>query len=121
MEPTQELSPATLIAQTYGFAMATALATLLLVLVKRSGGMDRRSRYLFGACLLIANGAGLAKNLAYLLSDPTFAHLGLPIRAFGFIAAAFVPLSIVSIWKADPPPQIHEGAGRCLSGLPLFI
>ncbi len=52
MEPTQELSPATLIAQTYGFAMATALAALLLVLVKRSGGMDRRSRYLFGACCI---------------------------------------------------------------------
>src|SRR5258708_1705276 len=120
MEPTQEVSPATLIAQTYGFAMATALATLLLVLVKRSGGMDRRSRYLFGACLLIANGAGLAKNLAYLLSHPTFAHLGLPIRAFGFIAAAFVPLSIVSIWKANATPQIQDVVGRWLSGYALL-
>jgi two-component system, LytTR family, sensor kinase len=120
MEPTQELSPATLIAQTYGFAMATALAALLLVLVKRSGGTDRRARCLFGACLLIANGTGLAKNLAYVLSHPIIANLGLPIRAAGFIAAAFVPLSIVSIWKANAAPQIQNVVGRWLSGYALL-
>ena len=42
-------------------------------LVWRSGGTDSRPRFLFAACILIANGSGLTKNVAL--------ELGVPLRS----------------------------------------
>jgi two-component system LytT family sensor kinase len=94
-----QLSTASLAGQTYGFAIGTALAALLLVLVCRSGGMDRRPRFLFAVCILIANCSGLAKNIALLLGFSHQSGLVLQIRSIGFSAAAMLPLSIMVIWR----------------------
>lgn len=109
------LSTAGLIGQTYGFAVGTALATLLLVLVWRSGGTDRRPRFLFAACILIADASGLTKNIVLELSiSAKFPLLG-QIRSIGFIAAAMLPLSIVIIWKNNAISPVRRRIGDVLA------
>jgi len=88
MDAMHQLSAAELIGQTYGFAVGTALAALLLVLVWRSGGADRRPRFLFAVCILIANGSGLAKNVVLESGVPLQSVAVWQIKSFGFIAAA---------------------------------
>lgn len=110
----QQLSAAELIGQTYGFGIGTALAALLLALVWRSGGTDRRPRFLFAACILIANGSGFAKNLALELGvSPQSALVG-QIRSFGFMAAAMLPLSIVIIWRNNAVSKVRRKIGDVL-------
>ncbi len=110
----QQLSAAELIGQTYGFGIGTALAALLLVLVWRSGGTDRRPRFLFAACILIANGSGLAKNVGLILGvSPQSALVG-QIRSVGFMAAAMLPLSIVIIWRNNAVSRVRRRIGGAL-------
>jgi two-component system LytT family sensor kinase len=111
MEP---LSTTELVGQTYGFAIGTTLAMLLLSLVYRSGGRDRRPRFLFAACILIANGAGLAKNVALLLGCTHTCVLVQQIRSVGFSAAAMLPLSIVMIWRDNAVSNTRRKAGTAL-------
>jgi two-component system LytT family sensor kinase len=105
---------ANILAQTFGFAMGAALSALLLVLVYRSGGKDRGPRFLFATCILIANGAGLVKNLA-LVADP---HLSLALEyrlhAIGFAAGAFCPCGILPIWRSNAIGAFRRRAGRWL-------
>jgi two-component system, LytTR family, sensor kinase len=108
------LSTAGLIGQTYGFAVGTALATLLMVLVWRSGGTDRRPRFLFAACILIADASGLAKNIALEFSISAKSPLLGQIRSIGFIAAAMLPLSIVIIWKNNAISSARRRIGDTL-------
>src|SRR6266436_3391634 len=86
MDAMQQLSAAELIGQTYGFAVGTALAALLLVLVWRSGRTDRSPRFLFAVCILIANGSGLAKNVVLESGVPLQSVAVWQIKSFGFIA-----------------------------------
>jgi two-component system LytT family sensor kinase len=110
----QQLSAAELIGQTYGFGIGTALAALLLVLVWRSGGTDRRPRFLFAACILIANGSGFAKNVVLELGvSPQSALVG-QIRSVGFIAAAMLPLSIVIILRNNAVSKVRRRIGDAL-------
>ena len=95
MDALEQLSTVNLIAQAYGFAIGTVLATLLLILVWRSGGTDRRPRFLFAACILIANASGLAKNLVLALDASHATALAWQIRSIGFIAAAFAGMNVV--------------------------
>jgi two-component system LytT family sensor kinase len=105
---------ANIIAQTSGFALGTALATLLLVLVSRSGGTSRGPRFLFAICILIANGAGLVKNIA-LLVDPFFdPALERQIRSTGFAAAALLPYSILLVWRDNAVSTIRRRIGDWL-------
>jgi two-component system LytT family sensor kinase len=114
MDALQQLSTANLIAQTYGFAIGTVLATLLLILVWRSGGTDRRPRFLFAACILIANASGLAKNLVLALDASRASALAWQIRSIGFIAAAMVPLSIMIIWRDNAVSRARRKIGDVL-------
>jgi two-component system LytT family sensor kinase len=114
MDVLQQLSTANLIAQTYGFAIGTLLATLLLILVWRSGGTDRRPRFLFAACILIANASGLAKNLVLALDASRASALAWQIRSIGFIAAAMVPLSIMIIWRDNAVSKARRKIGDVL-------
>jgi two-component system LytT family sensor kinase len=114
MDALQQLSTANLIAQTYGFAIGTLLATLLLILVWRSGGTDRRPRFLFAACILIANASGLAKNLVLALDASRASALAWQIRSIGFIAAAMVPLSIMIIWRDNAVSKARRKIGDVL-------
>jgi two-component system LytT family sensor kinase len=114
MDALQPLSTASLIGQTYGFAIGTALATLLLALVWRSGGTDRPPRFLFAACILIANGSGLAKNLVLALNPSRALALAWQIRSIGFIAAAMVPLSIMIIWRNNAVSIVRRKIGDVL-------
>jgi hypothetical protein len=114
MDAMQQLSAAELIGQTYGFAVGTALAALLLVLVWRSGGTDRRPRFLFAACILIANGSGLAKNVALELGVPLQSSAVWQIKSIGFIAAAMLPLSIVIIWRNNAVSRVRRRIGDVL-------
>ena len=107
-----QFSTAGLIGQTYGFAVGTALATLLLVLVWRSGGTDRRPRFLFAACILIADLSGLAKNIALVLNVSPKSLLAGQIRSVGFIAAAMLPLSIMIIWKSNAVSEMRRYIGN---------
>ncbi|AXC12288.1 Two-component sensor histidine kinase [Acidisarcina polymorpha] len=107
-------STAGLIGQTYGFAVGTALATLLMVLVWRSGGADRRSRFLFVACILIADLSGLAKNVALVLYVSPKSPLAGQIRSIGFIAAAMLPLSIMTIWRNNAVLGVRRLIGNAL-------
>ncbi len=100
--------------QTYGFAIGTALAGLLLVLVCRSGGVDRRPRFLFAICILIANCSGLAKNIALLLGFPHQSDVVLQIRSVGFSAAAMLPLSIMVIWRNNAVSIARRRWGNAL-------
>ena len=100
--------------QTYGFAIGTALAALLLVLVCRSGGMDRRPRFLFAVCILIANCSGLAKNMALLAGFSHQSGLVLQIRSVGFSAAAMLPLSIMVIWRNNAISTTRRRIGNAL-------
>jgi two-component system, LytTR family, sensor kinase len=110
----EQLSAASLVGQTYGFAIGTALATLLLTLVCRSGGEDRRPRFLFAVCILIANGAGLAKNIA-LISGFSHGYLLVQqIRAVGFAAAALLPVSILVIWRDNAVSRARRRFGEAL-------
>jgi hypothetical protein len=109
-----QLSTADLIGQTYGFAVRTALATLLAVLVWRSGGTDRRSRFLFVACILIANLSGLAKNSALAFYVSPKSPLAGQIRSVGFIAAAMLPLSIMTIWRNNAVSGVRRRIGNVL-------
>ena len=115
MRALYQLSTAGLIGQTYGFAVGTALATLLLVLVWRSGGTGRRPRFLFAACILIANVSGLAKNIALELNVSPKSLLAGQIRSIGFIAAAMLPLSIIIIWKNDAVSRVRKTIGGALA------
>ena len=108
-----QLSTAGLIGQTYGFAVGTALATLLVVLVWRSGGADRRPRFLFAACILIADLSGLAKNIALVLNVSPKSLLAGQIRSIGFIAAAMLPLSIMIIWTKQCSFRSTETNWQC--------
>jgi two-component system, LytTR family, sensor kinase len=110
-----QLSTAGLIGQTYGFAVGTALAMLLAVLVWRSGGADRRSRFLFVACILIADLAGLAKNIALALYVSPKSPLAGQIRSVGFIAAAMLPLSIMLIWRNNAVSGVRRRIGNVLA------
>ena len=114
MDALEQLSTANLIAQTYGFAIGTLLATLLLTLVWRSGGTDRRPRFLFAACILIANASGLAKNLVLALDASRASALAWQIRSIGFIAAAMVPLSIMIIWRDNAVSKVRRKIGDAL-------
>jgi two-component system LytT family sensor kinase len=114
MDAMQQLSAAELIGQTYGFAIGTALAALLLVLVWRSGGTDRRPRFLFAACILIANGSGLAKNVALELGVSLQSAAVWQIKSAGFMAAAMLPLSIVIIWRNNAVSRIRRRIGDVL-------
>jgi two-component system, LytTR family, sensor kinase len=109
-----QLSTANLAGQTYGFAIGTALAALLLVLVCRSGDMDRRPRFLFASCILIANCSGLAKNIALLLGFSHQGELVLQIRSVGFTAAAMLPLSIMVIWRNNAVSTGRRRLGNAL-------
>src|SRR5579859_5494212 len=105
---------ANIIAQTSGFAVGTALATLLLALVYRSGGTNRGPRFLFAVCILIANGAGFLKNVA-LLVDPFFdPALERQIRSIGFAAAALLPYSILLVWRDNTVSTIRRMIGNWL-------
>ena len=110
----EQLSAASLVGQTYGFAIGTALATLLLTLVCRSGGKDRRPRFLFAACILIANSAGLAKNVALVLGLSHGDLLVQQIRSVGFSAAAMLPLSILVIWRDNAVSRARRRCGDAL-------
>jgi two-component system, LytTR family, sensor kinase len=107
-------SEANIIAQTFGFAMGTALSALLLVLVYRSGGKGRGPRFFFAACILIANSAGLFKNLA-LIADPNLSFvLEYRIRAIGFAAGALCPCGILPVWRSNAITSFRRKAGRWL-------
>jgi two-component system, LytTR family, sensor kinase len=110
----EQLSTADLIGQTYGFAVGTALATLLGVLVWRSGGADRRPRFLFAACILIADLSGLAKNIALIFYVSPKSPLAGQIRSIGFIAAAMLPLSIMIIWRKNAVSGVRRRIGNAL-------
>lgn len=114
MDPIDRLSTAGLIGQTYGFAVGTALATLLVALVSRSGGADRRPRFLFAACILIANLSGLAKNIALALNVSPRSLLAGQIRSVGFIAAAMLPLSVMIIWRNNAVSELRRRIGNGL-------
>jgi len=105
---------ANILAQTFGFSMGAALSALLLVMVYRSGGKDRGARFLFAACILVANGAGLFKNLV-LLADP---HLSLVVEyrlhAIGFAAGAFCPCGILPVWRSNAVSAFRRSTGRWL-------
>lgn len=105
---------ANILAQTFGFAMGTVLSTLLLVLVYRSGGKSRAPRFLFAACILIANGAGLFKNLALLADANLSLVLEYRIRSIGFAAGALCPCGILSVWQADATTSFRRKAGGWL-------
>jgi hypothetical protein len=109
-----QLSTAGLIGQTYGFAVGTALATLLVVLVWRSVGADRRPRFLFAACILIADVSGLAKNIALELNLSPTSVLAGQVRSVGFIAAAMLPLSIMIIWRNNAVSGVRRRIGDSL-------
>ena len=108
------LSTTELVGQTYGFAVGTTLAMLLLSLVHRSGGRDRSPRFLFAACILIANGAGLAKNIALLLGCTHQCALVQQIRSVGFSAAAMLPLSFLMIWRDNAASNARRKVGDAL-------
>jgi two-component system LytT family sensor kinase len=110
----EQLSTVSLIGQTYGFAIGAALATLLVVLVWRSGGTDRRPRFLFAACILIADLSGLAKNVALVLYVSPKSPLAGHIRSIGFIAAAMLPLSIMIIWRNNAVSGVRRRIGNAL-------
>src|SRR5216684_6489288 len=110
----EQLSAANLVGQTYGFAIGTALATLLLVLVWRSGGTDRRPRFLFAACILITNCSGLAKNVALALNLSPDSIQVRQIRSVGFMAAAMLPLSIMIIWRDNAVTSVRRRLGDML-------
>jgi two-component system, LytTR family, sensor kinase len=114
MGAVDQVSTVGLIGQTYGFAVGTALATLLMVLVWRSGGADRRSRFLFVACILIADLSGLAKNIALVLYVSPKSPLAGQIRSIGFIAAAMLPLSIMTIWQNNAVSGVRRRIGNAL-------
>jgi two-component system, LytTR family, sensor kinase len=120
MNAVQQLSASELIGQTYGFAVGTALAALLLVLVWRSGGKDRLPRFLFAACILIANGSGLAKNIALGSGVPLQSAAVWQIKSIGFIAAAMLPLSIVIIWRNNAVSHLRRRIGNVLVGYAGF-
>ena len=105
---------ANIVAQTFGFAMGMALSALLLVLVHRSGGKNRGPRFLFAACILIANSAGLFKNLA-LLADPNLSLvLEYRIRSIGFAAGALCPCGILPVWRTNAITSFRRRAGSWL-------
>jgi two-component system LytT family sensor kinase len=105
---------ANIIAQTFGFATGTSLSALLLVLVYRPGGKNRGSQFLFAACILIANSAGLFKNLA-LLADPNLSLvLEQRIRSIGFAAGALVPCGILPVWRTNAISSFRRRAGSWL-------
>jgi two-component system LytT family sensor kinase len=114
MDALEQLSTAGLIGQTYGFAIGTALATLLVALVWRSGGTDRRPRFLFAVCILIADLSGLAKNIALVLNVSPKSLLAEQIRSIGFIAAAMLPLSIMIIWRNNATSEVRRRIGDAL-------
>jgi len=106
---------ASIVLQACGFAIGTALAALLLVLVLRSGGDSRGPRFLFAICILIANGAGLIKNLA-LVSVPSFGRLlEYRVRSIGFAAAAFLPYCILLVWERNAVTELRRRIGRWLA------
>jgi two-component system LytT family sensor kinase len=108
------LSVANLVGQTCGFAIGTALATLLLVLVCRFGGTHSRIRLFFAACLLIANCAGLAKNLVLLWNASADLALLEQMRAIGFAAAAMLPVCLVILWRDEAVTSARRRAGDLL-------
>ena len=101
--------------QACGFAIGTALSALLLVLVHRSGGTDRGPRFLFAVCILVANCAGLAKNLA-LLANPNLSHvLEFQLRSIGFAAGALCPCGILLVWRANAISHARRAAGTWIA------
>ena len=105
---------ANIIAQTFGFATGTALSALLLVLVYRPGGKNRGSRFLFAACIFIANSAGLFKNLALLVDPNLSLVLEHRIRSIGFAAGALVPCGILPVWRTNAIISFRRRAGSWL-------
>jgi two-component system LytT family sensor kinase len=105
---------ANIVAQTFGFATGTVLSALLLVMVYRPGGKNRGSRFIFSVCILIANSAGLFKNLA-LLAEPNLSLvLEYRIRSIGFAAGALVPCGMLPIWGTNAISSFRRRAGRWL-------
>jgi len=105
---------ANILAQTFGFAIGTALSALLLILVYRSGGRSRGPRFLFAGCILIANSAGLLKNFAF-LADPSLSLIvEYRIRSIGFAAGALCPCGIVSVWRTNATSSFRRRAGNWL-------
>jgi two-component system LytT family sensor kinase len=100
------------IAQTSGFAIGTALAALLLVLVDRSGGAGRGPRFLFAVCILIANCTGLIKCVGLLLNPDLNPLYGERMRSIGFAAAALLPYSIVLVWLDNAVTKRRQRIGK---------
>lgn len=100
--------------QTWGFAIGTALATLLLVLLYRFGGARQAARFFFAVFMLIANSAGLAKNIVLLLNPSGDSMAMEPLRAIGYAAAALLPLCIVILWLDNPVSTGRRRAGKFL-------
>ncbi len=105
---------ANILAQTFGFAIGTALSALLLVMVNRPGGKNRGSRCLFAACILIANSAGLFKNLVLLVEPNLNLVFEYRIRSIGFAAGAFVPCGILPVWRTNAISSFRRRAGGWL-------
>jgi two-component system, LytTR family, sensor kinase len=101
--------------QTSGFAVGTVLSSLLVILVYCSGGIDRGSRFLFAACILIANSTGLIKNLL-LLADPNLGPaLEYQVRSIGFAAGALCPCGILLVWRSNAVSRTRRSIGTWLT------
>jgi two-component system LytT family sensor kinase len=103
---------ANILAQTLGFGLGSVLSALLLVLVYRSGGEDRVARFFFAVCILIANYAGLFKNVCLFANPDLGIVFANRIRAIGFAAGALSPCGIISIWRANAITPLRRQAGR---------
>jgi two-component system LytT family sensor kinase len=103
---------ANVVGQTWGFAIGMALAILLLVLVIRFGGDRQGPRFFFAACMLVANSAGLAKNIVLLLKPSGNSISVEPLRALGYAAAAMLPLCIVMLSRDNPVSTTRRRAAR---------
>jgi two-component system LytT family sensor kinase len=85
---------------------------MLLVLVYRSGGRERGSRFFFAACIFIANCAGLLKNLSLLANPNLSVAFEYRLRALGFVAGALCPYGIIAIWRANAISPLRRRVGK---------
>jgi two-component system LytT family sensor kinase len=108
------------VGQTFGFAVGTALAALLLALVCRSGGSDRGARFFFSVSILIANLAGLVKSVAHLTGRFDNIVVEREIHALGFAAAAMVPATILSVWRNTAVSAPRRKIGNWLVAYAVF-
>lgn len=108
------LSVPNLVGQTWGFAVGTALATLLLVLVCRFGGIHNRPQLLFAACMMLVNGLGVAKNIVLLRNPLADASSLEKMKAASFAAAAMLPICLVILWRDNAATSNRRRAGNLL-------